>query len=439
MILSGKILVDVRHAGTETTVAKIADILNKAVEFKSMTELRAERLADATVVPTLVLAGLSLPFVGANSALAIIAAHFRHKVTTITPITVLNFFNIASKYGILFKDGRSLDLLHQIDTIVFDKTGTLTEEEPILGQIYVCGEDDEDRILRYAATAESRQQHPIARAIVHAAEKRDITLPPLDKADYSVGYGLKVLIEDKVIQMGSHRFMEINGIFIPAAMREAQTICHHQGHSLIMVSANQYLIGAIELIPAIRPEVTAVMRALRQDTHIKQICMLSGDHDVPVRILARKLGIDHYIAEASPEEKARYINALCKEGKYVCYIGDGINDAIAMKHSHVSVSLRDASTMAMDTAHIVLNQGLTSLPVVFDLARRFQTNTNVTFALQVIPTIIAIVGVFVADIGLGEAFLFGWIGLLAGFVNGTMPILIYRLKSLMLADSHQIP
>ncbi|RLC08984.1 MAG: hypothetical protein DRI57_23015 [Deltaproteobacteria bacterium] len=151
IVLSGRICLQVESAGQETTVARIGQILNTTADFRSTTQLRAEMVANRTVLPFLIAGGVSLPFLGANGALAMINTHLKYKMTTVAPISILNFLNLASRDGILIKDGRTLDLLNQVDTIVFDKTGTLTEEQPHVGQIHACSECGADEILRYAA------------------------------------------------------------------------------------------------------------------------------------------------------------------------------------------------------------------------------------------------------------------------------------------------
>lgn len=423
-VLSGRIVIRVECAGDETAAANIAQILNRTIEFKSTVELRAAELSDQTAMPTLALSTLAIPFLGAYSAVALLASHFRYKVLLITPISILVFFRSASQHGILVKDGRSLDLAKQVDTIVFDKTGTLTDEQPAVGQIYTLGEHTEECVLRYAAAAESWQTHPIAKAICHEANDREIELPIIDDADYHVGFGLSVTMEGKRILVGSVRFMEMNGVAIPENLNEAQTICHSQGHSLVMVAIDRQMVGGIELLPSLRPETHALIQQLRQRKQIKQIVLISGDHQRPTQVLAERLGIDQWHAQTLPEQKAEKIEQLKQAGHYVCYVGDGINDAIAMKTSHVSVSLRDASTLAMDTAQIILlNGGLSRLDKIFELAQRFHSNTDRTFGLQLASTMVGAGGVLLFGFGIHYAMIAGWVGLGAGLFNAMMPLL----------------
>ena len=179
--------------------------------------------------------------------------------------------------------------------------------------------------------------------------------------------------------------------------QKEQARCHKEGYSLVYVAIDEQLGGAIELVPTVRPEVKEVIRALRESG--KTLYIISGDHEAPTRRLAQELGIDHYFAKTLPENKATIVRQLQQEGRSVCFIGDGINDAIALKQAHVSISLRGATTIAMDTAQIVLMDGqLNQLPYIFELSQEFNHNLDRTFMSTIIPDMI----------GIASTYLFGW-------------------------------
>ena len=424
VILSGKIHIKVEKAGEESTVAKITQILNSTVDFKSSVQLRAETLSDALVAPILLAGASALPLLGFSGGLAVINAHPKNKMMIIAPLTILNYLNLASRQGILIKDGRSLELLRQVDTIVFDKTGTLTEEQPHIGTIHSCSRYDKNDILIYAATAEYKQKHPLAKAILQEAENRQLSVLPIEDSEYKLGYGIAVDIEGKTIYVGSERFMNVEGITIPSHIKQQQVFCHEQGYTLVIVAIDNEVIGAIELLPTVRPEAKAVIDSLKQRPNIKAIYIISGDHETPTKKLAQALGIDHYFAETLPENKANIIEQLQQEGHFICYIGDGINDSIALKKSQVSISLRGASTIATDTASIVLmNQGLSHLNPLFDLADRYNVNMNRTFAMMIIPAIIGVSGAFLLGFTIITTLLLNIAGLVLAVGNATIPLL----------------
>ncbi len=396
LLLTGKIQVEVEQAGKTTTAAQIGQLLNRTTEFKTGVQLRSETLAQKTVWPTLLLSLISLPLLGPMGAVAVVTAHFGNRMNAIGGIGILNYFRILSRQGVLVKDGRTLELLRDVDTVVFDKTGTLTQEQPTLGPIHTCAGYDENSLLMLAAAAEYRQTHPIARAILHAAHDRNLTLPQIGDAAYQVGYGLSVQIEDKLVRVGSIRFIEEEGIAIPSQIREAQAACHEQGHSLVLVAINDQLGGALELLPTMRPEAAEVVAGLHQ-RGIKSIVIISGDHEAPTRKLAQELGIDRYFAQTLPQNKAAIIEQLQSEGRTICYVGDGINDTIALKKAQVSISLRGASTAATDTAQIILmDQNLRQLCPLFDLSREFSSTLDNSLNLILIPVALGIGGIYFA-------------------------------------------
>lgn len=430
VVMSGRICVEVEQAGQDTIVAQIGQILNETVEYKSSIQLRSEQLTNKTVLPTLIAGGLVLPFVGPYSAAAFLNSHYKYKMNIVAPVSILTFLNLMSQHHILIKDGRTLDYLNQVDTVVFDKTGTLTNEQPTVEKVHVFAGQDEDQVLGLAATAEHKQMHPIAQAILHEAKLRQLPLLNLDESAYKVGYGLSVWMEGQLVRVGSQRFMEMEGVSIPAAVEPLYHRCKLQAHSLVMVALGSELIGAIELRATVRPEAQRVIQELRKRKKIQAIYIISGDHEAPTRQLAEDLGIDHYFAETLPENKANLIDQLQAEGRFVCFVGDGINDSIALKKSQVSVSLRGASTVATDTAQIILMDGsLESLQHLFQLAEAYDQNSKVGFASLLVPMGIGMAGALFFQFGVNTTILLSYSGLLIGMLNSVLPLARYRKAS----------
>jgi len=220
-VLSGRIYVKVETAGHDTVVARIGEILNNTTEFKSSIEMKSSTMAQKTVMPTLVCGALAFPLAGSMGSLAVINAHFKDKLSVVFPISILNFFRLATQNGILIKDGRSLDLLDQVDTIVFDKTGTLTDEQPSVSSIHICSAYTKEEILLYAASAERHQTHPIARAVLQEAKKYRLDIPETDESHYKVGYGLTVSLKGRSGSCGQPPFYGNDGY--PSAFKYHKT------------------------------------------------------------------------------------------------------------------------------------------------------------------------------------------------------------------------
>ncbi len=424
-VLSGQLSFQVQQTGKTTTAAQIGHLLNRITDAKSTVELRAETLADRTVLPTFALAVLALSVIGPLGALAVITAHFHYQMRLFTPIGTWNFLNLAAKAGILVKDARTLDLLHQVDTIVFDKTGTLTTEQLHFGCIDLYDQRyDETAILTYAAAAENRQPHPIANAIRDEAEARQLDLPEVNKTEYKAGYGLIGTLDGAVVHVGSIRFMEMAGIAIAPEARETWRSWHDQGHSVAIVAINARLAGAIELRPTLRREAQETIHRLRQQPNIQSIYVVSGNHEMPTKRLSETLGADHYLANMLSEDKAALIQQRQKEGHFVCYVGDGINDSIALRASHVSIALSNVSTVARDTAQVILmDESLERLVQLFNIAEEFRSSINTIFAAILVPSIVSTAGVFFWNFNLVSVFLLKWMGDLIAIANAMSPVM----------------
>src|SRR5579872_1375134 len=425
LVLSGRVVVHVDQTGEETVAARIGKILNQTASYQMALQSKGVVLAHASALPTLLLGGLAWATLSFESGLAILNSSFGINIRITAPIAMLNFLNIAARNLILIKDGRSLELLKRVDTVIFDKTGTLTLEQPTVASVHCCGRWRPDTVLTYAAAAEHHQPHPIGRAIVTEAQSRSLLWATIEDAKYQVGYGIKVWIGKRLIRVGSDRFMSMESIDVPPSIRAAQEQCHIHGNSLVMVAVGGKLAGAIELQPTLRPEAKEVISCLHRRN--LSLVIISGDQEEPTRRLAGELGIDRYFANTLPEHKAKLVEQLQSEGAAVCFVGDGINDSIALKKASVSISLRGATTVATDTAQVVLmDETLNQLPHFFELADEFDRNLRIGFASAIIPGVINIGGVFLLNWGLYKAILIYNLGLATSVAIAMSPLLKHR-------------
>lgn len=435
-VMSGRIQIQVRTSGSETTAAKITEILSHTIDFKTNTQLKGEQWADQWNVPVLLLGFAAMPWLGAVGTVAILNGHIAQTIRIVAPLSTLNYLNLAAHKGILVKDGRVLEDLPTIDTFLFDKTGTLTSEEPEVGKIHVyLAVYSEHDILTYAAAAEAKLKHPIARAILNRADVAGIILPHVDDSNYTMGYGISVQIEGKLIQVGSWRFMDKEGIAVPenldAQMREA----HDSGHSLIMLAIDKQLAGILEMQASIRPEVIDLLTNLRKQG-VKHIAIVSGDHKQSTQKLAETLGMDDYFYEVLPQNKAEIVEKLQAEGRKVCFIGDGVNDTIAMKKANISISLSGATSVAIDTAQIILMDGsLKNLNELLNIAHDLDKNLQNGWIFNIVPGALTIASAFALHIHIVTAVLISSGGLGLGIVNAMLPL--RRLKDTKESESLQ--
>ncbi len=421
-VIAGKVRVAVTSAGSETTSAKLAQILNDTAGYKLLSQSRGEELADRAAGPTLALGALGLATLGVNGATAVVNSDLGTSIRMAAPIAMLSSLTLSAEHGILVKDGRALELLKKVDTFVFDKTGTLTRERPEVGRVLAFGKHEPNQILRWAAAAESKFSHPIAKAILDKARALGLDLPAIDDSKYKVGYGITVSVDGHTVRVGSARYMAHEGIALPAELEREIDAAHEDGKSMVLVGVDDALGGALELQAAERPEAAAVIAGLRA-RGAKHLAIISGDNQQPTRKLAERLGMDRYFAEVLPQDKAKYTELLQKEGRIVCFIGDGVNDSIALKTANVSISLRGGSSIATDTAQVVfMEDSLLKLLELSDTSRALHRNISTSWVLIVVPSLLCIGGAFFAGFGVLHSMIFSQAGSLASLGNGLLPL-----------------
>ncbi len=402
LVLMGEIDILVKHSNEKTLVAQITNILNNTTSHHTDVALRGIQLADDTAPYALGLGGLAYLLHGLNTMITVWSVPIGSLLQVASPLTVMSYLNMYAQNSVLIKDGRSLELVNSIDTVVFDKTGTLTIAQPTVAAVHVVGEATQDDILALAAAIEEHQSHPIADAIRKAAQKRNLLLPSIDQTAIEVGYGLSVQFNSQQVILGSQRFMQMRDIPLTERVLELAADRQGRGHSIVYLALDGKLLGMIELQPTVRPEASSVINTL----HARGITlyMITGDDGIPAQALATQLGIDHVFANVLPTQKADQVELLQQAGKKVLFVGDGINDSIALRKADISVSIRGSTTVATDTAQVILMDGtLRQLPFLFDIAEQYERDLS----LQ------SVIGVSIPFLFTGGVLLFGW-GLFLG-------------------------
>jgi heavy metal translocating P-type ATPase len=374
LVLTGELKVRVQRSGQDTAIARIGAILEDSMTAKTQAQLRAEQWADRANLPFLGLAGLGFLVSGPVGAMVILGGNTVQAMQMLAPLAMINYQSLAARRAILLKNGAALEQVGGIDTVLFDKTGTLTDGELQVSDVHVLAGAGRTAVLADAALAERRLSHPIARAIVAAAEDAGIAPAPGDDHEVRLGFGVMVRDAGRSIRVGSGRFMGAEGIAVPTAARTLEQAIHRRGHSLVLVAVDTAIVGVIELKARLRPEVPAVIARLREQG-VRHIAIVSGDHAAPTRQLGAEIGADEVFAEVLPEQKADIVRRCKEGGQRVCFVGDGVNDALAMQAADLSISLSGATTLAQDMADIVLLEPeLTRLNTLFELSRRLDAN-----------------------------------------------------------------
>jgi len=368
IVLSGRIGILARDSGEETCVNQLNKLLHQTEAYKTSLQLKGEEWSNQIALPVMITSALIIPFAGTASALALLFSVPMNTVRSMLSMHTLTQMQRINEKGALIKDGRVLEELPRIDTILFDKTGTLTQTQSEVATIISCGEYDQNTILSYAAAAEQRLDHPIAKAIVAKAKQQHLAFPVVTQSSYDLGLGVTVSILGHQVHVGSQRFIQQ----VTKSESLPEKIQHYmqkaQGHSFVLIAIDHKIQGLLELYPEVRPEIPTLIKILKQ-RGFKHLAIVSGDQTEPTQRLSQALNMDAFYAEVLPQDKAALIRKLQDEGHHVCFIGDGINDAMALKQANVSVCLQSASPIANEMAQIVmLNESLAPLGNLFDIS-----------------------------------------------------------------------
>ncbi|PXA99372.1 heavy metal translocating P-type ATPase [Nostoc sp. 3335mG] len=269
-----------------------------------------------------------------------------------TPTSIMVGTGRAAELGVLFRQSEALQRLRDADVVAFDKTGTLTEGKPVLTDIILDDDFDHDTVLALVAAAESRSEHPIARAIVAAAEKAGLALPAVDSFDSDPGHGVTATIGGRRVEVGSARMM---GDLDLSDFAEALQRFADAGKTPVFAAVDGRLAAAIVVADVVKPSSRAVIARLHA-MGIKT-AMISGDNKRTAAAIARELGIDEIEAEVLPADKVAAIKALRRGGRVVAYVGDGINDAPALAEADIGIAVGTGTDAAIESADVVLLGG----------------------------------------------------------------------------------
>ncbi|MGB5734217.1 MAG: heavy metal translocating P-type ATPase [Thiohalocapsa sp.] len=404
VLVAGRLQIQVEQTGADTVAFKIVKIINDAASFKVDVQSSGERIADKMVLPTLGLGTLGYFTAGPGGMLAIINADFGTGIRVAAPIALLAALGRSAQHGVLIKDSKVFETIKKVDAVLFDKTGTLTYDVPRVARVVCAGDDyTEETIIAYTAAAEQKFSHPIAKALLNKAEELGLALPAQDDSRYHVGLGIEVVVDARHIKVGSARYLQQEGITCPPVIAEALEASQNRGHSAILIAIEDVVAGLIELKATVRDEAIQVIASLRQ-RGVKEIVLISGDHEAPTRELASHLQVDRYFGGVMPHEKADYVKLLQSEGKTVMMVGDGINDSAALSLADIGVSLQGASTIAIDVADVVFMDGhLEKFDYLFDVTTKLQSNVRRSFALIAIPNTLCIFGGLTGLFGLSAS------------------------------------
>ena len=348
--------VEITATGDDTALAGIQRLVTEAQNSSS----RAQRLADRAAgwlfwfaLGTAAITAVAWSIVGDPDAsviraITVLVIACPHALGLAIPLVVSIATERAARGGVLIKDRLALEGMRTVDAVLFDKTGTLTKGEPTVTAIEVRGDLDDDTVLALAAAAEADSEHPLARAIVKAADERGLTVPRAKGFSSSPAVGVTATVDGHEIRVGGPRLLEEIG----AQEVHAATSWRDEGAIILHVIRNGAVVGGLRLADEIRPESRDAVDALHKLG--VEVVMITGDAEAVAQAVGHELGIDRVFAGVRPEDKASKVAALQQEGKKVAMVGDGVNDAPALAQADVGIAIGAGTDVAIASAGVIL-------------------------------------------------------------------------------------
>ncbi|PZA07613.1 MULTISPECIES: heavy metal translocating P-type ATPase [unclassified Meiothermus] len=358
---TGAFTFEATAVGADTALARIVQMVQNAQTSKAP----AQRLADLagkylvfvalgsgvlTFLFWYFLGGQGLTFALTAAVSAIVIA-CPDALALATPTAITVGVGLAAREGVLFKNASALEATAALDTVVFDKTGTLTEGKPALTDLEPIAPFTPEELLALAASADQPSQHPLARAIVRAAEERGVGVQPPDAFDSVPGHGVVAQVKGRRVLIGNRRLMDREGVEV-GGLEERVSRLAAEGKTAMYVAVDGQPAGVVAVADVVRESARKAVQALHRMGI--QTVMLTGDNRRTAEAVARQLGMDTVIAEVLPEDKAAKVSELQAQGRKVAMVGDGVNDAPALAEAEVGIAIGAGTDVAVETADVVL-------------------------------------------------------------------------------------
>ena len=391
----GAFLMRVTRADVDSAIQRMVRLVQAADASKARIVGMADRWATWVVVIALVSAGMVWWWSGEMiRAVTILVVFCPCALVLATPTAIMAAIGNATRRGILIREGDALERLAAVQRVAFDKTGTLTCGEPRVAGMWNFHENWEDEeLFRLAAAAELHSEHPLGKAVVAGYRQQypDREIPAPATFEMRPGQGISARVGSRILLAGNEKLLREAGIELSATEQEAAGRESGAGATLIRLAVDGRFCGLIALADQMREHVPDTIAAL----YALQVrpMLLTGDHQPAAQRIAGQAGIEEFLAECLPENKLSWIERCTREGGLVCMVGDGVNDAPALKKAHVGIAMGGiGSDIAVDAADIVLvNDDIRQLPFLVKLARRTMTTIRWNLALSMVLNFVSIV------------------------------------------------
>jgi Cu+-exporting ATPase len=364
---TGALLIDAQRVGTDTVLSRIVALVAEAQRSRAPIQRTADRVAGIfvpAVIGIALLAFLVWFLVGPDprfahgmiAAVAVLIIACPCALGLATPISIKVGVGRGAERGVLIKNAEALERMEKVEVVVVDKTGTLTEGRPAVTAVEVADPSGPsvEKLLRLAAAVERASEHPLARAIVEAAQARDLTLPEVTDFDSPVGRGVLGTVEGRRIRLGTSDFLAGEGVDAGPLAEPAEQL-RAQGATAIFLAVDETVAAVLAIADPVKATTPAAVADL--ESQGVEVVMLTGDNRTTAEAVARTLGIEHVEAGVLPDRKAEVVQRIQAEGKVVAMAGDGVNDAPALAAADVGLAMSSGTDVALESAGVTLLNG----------------------------------------------------------------------------------
>lgn len=395
----GSIDITATKVGEDSSLQKLIRMVKDAENNKAPMQRIVDRWAT-WLVPVALLVALATYIATSDiiRAVTILVVFCPCALALATPTSIMAAIGQATRHGVIIKSGEALENMGKVDCIAFDKTGTLTNGSLIVADIHPLSSAlSPAQLLALAASAEAYSEHPLAKAICAHAKAQRLPLENASNFQMIPGKGITATIANQTLFCGTFAFLNENNVPMDTSVIQTLDGFRSQGKAITLVASQNQLLGIITLSDTLRSAAPDMVRELQQMN--TQVVLLTGDHAQTAAFFANKVGIQHSKAELLPEDKVSHIAALERQGRKVCMIGDGVNDAPALKLAHVGIAMGGmGSDIAVDAADIALvSDDIAKIPYVKRLSnatlRTIKFNIALSMAINLVAIILSIAAV----------------------------------------------
>ena len=378
---NGTIRFKAEKVGSDTVISQIIKLVEDAQGSKAPIAKLADIIAGyfvPVVVVIAIIAGLAWFIAGKGTVfsltvfISVLVIACPCALGLATPTAIMVGTGKGAENGILIKGGEALETTHKINTIVFDKTGTITEGKPVVTDIVVANNINEDELLKIAASAEKSSEHPLGEAIVKNCEEKNLGFYKIDKFMAVPGHGIEVEINNSNVLLGNIKLMKDKNIHIENLEDKSDKLAS-EGKTPMYIAIDNKIAGIIAVADVVKENSAKAIKKLH-DMGI-EVVMITGDNKKTAAAIASQVGIDRILAEVLPQDKSSEVKKLQDEGKFVAMVGDGINDAPALAQADIGIAIGSGTDVAMESADIVLMRSdLLDVPTAIRLSKSTMTN-----------------------------------------------------------------